>query len=213
MFSRTFAIILAAASLVAATPYDAMAPSNMNTLLRRDVGQINVACSPPPVSSPSGSGLAWSCVCPYDLNGDTGVLINFFPVSILERETRIPDDELTSPAGLPVRVPERCLHVGRQVRGAAEHAADELPDGGALPVDGLRVPAGQQHGHGCVDQPVQGLPVRVPARRVHVGQREPACALRRRAWDADGCLQTGALTNTRQTNCPTQAKCVAPTQS
>jgi hypothetical protein len=80
MFSRTFAVIVAVASLVAATPYDAMAPSTMKTLLSRDVGQIAVACSQPKPPS-TGSGPAWSCVCPYDLNGDTGVLINFFPVS------------------------------------------------------------------------------------------------------------------------------------
>jgi hypothetical protein len=78
MFCRISAIFVAVASLVAATPYDAMAPGTMSSLVRRDVGQVNIACSQP-------TGPAWSCVCPTDLNGDNGVLINFFPVCTHDR--------------------------------------------------------------------------------------------------------------------------------
>jgi hypothetical protein len=79
MFSSTIVAALYFASLAVATPYDAMAPGTLSSLVRRDAGQVLVSCSAP--GSSSGSAFPKSCVCPTDLNGDDGVLINFFPVS------------------------------------------------------------------------------------------------------------------------------------
>jgi hypothetical protein len=69
--SNSFAILAVTASAFA-TPYDALAPGTLTELTRRDVGQVNIACTQPGVSG---------CICPLDLNGDNGVLINVFPVS------------------------------------------------------------------------------------------------------------------------------------
>jgi hypothetical protein len=75
-----------------------------------------------------------------------------------------------------MRLPRRRLHLVGQVRQAAEHAADELPDRRTVRVYGLRVPYRQQRGRRCVDQPVQGIPVCVPVRCLHLGQRESSSA-------------------------------------
>jgi hypothetical protein len=79
MFSSTIVAALSFAALVVATPYDAMAPGTLSSLVRRDASQVLVSCSAP--GSSSGSAFPKNCVCPTDLNGDDGVLINFFPVS------------------------------------------------------------------------------------------------------------------------------------
>jgi hypothetical protein len=75
MFSHTFAAIFTLATLVVATPYDAMAPGTLSSLVRRDDSQVLVSCTQPKGTAPP------PCVCPADLNGDTGVLINYYPVS------------------------------------------------------------------------------------------------------------------------------------
>jgi hypothetical protein len=74
MLSRTFKFIaiLAVAASAIATPYDALSPGTLAEFIRRDASQITVSCTQPGVSG---------CVCPLDLNGDDGVLINVFPVS------------------------------------------------------------------------------------------------------------------------------------
>jgi hypothetical protein len=86
MFSSTIVAALSFAALVVATPYDAMAPGTLSSLVRRDTGQVLVSCSAP--GSSSGSAFPKSCLCPTDLNGDDGVLINFFPVSHHRRPER-----------------------------------------------------------------------------------------------------------------------------
>jgi hypothetical protein len=77
MFPRTLIAVISLGSLAVATAYDVRAPGTMSSLVRRDVGQVLVSCSAPGSSSASPK----SCVCPTDLNGDSGVLINYFPVS------------------------------------------------------------------------------------------------------------------------------------
>jgi hypothetical protein len=81
MFSHTFAAIFTLATLVVATPYDAMAPGTLSSLVRRDSSQVLVSCTQPKGTAPP------PCVCPSDLNGDDGVLINYYPVSATIQHT------------------------------------------------------------------------------------------------------------------------------
>jgi hypothetical protein len=72
MIANVFSILAIFATAVLASPYDT-APANLVELARRDTGQVVVSCAAPGVRG---------CVCPLDLNGDNGVLINVFPVSL-----------------------------------------------------------------------------------------------------------------------------------
>jgi hypothetical protein len=82
MFSSTVAAIFTVATLVVATPYDAMAPGTLSSLVRRDSSQVLVSCTQPKGTAPP------PCVCPSDLNGDDGVLINYYPVRAIFNTTR-----------------------------------------------------------------------------------------------------------------------------
>ncbi|KAI0791238.1 hypothetical protein C8Q75DRAFT_66459 [Abortiporus biennis] len=115
---------------------------------------------------PGGAG---GCPCPKDNNGDTGVLINFFP-------------------GYQCAYPNGACSWDDQDGSLMNIAQTNCPSSAPCPSTGCTCPLDLNNDTGVLINYFTGYQCAYP---------EGACT-----WDS-----SGALTNTRQTNCPSTAVC------
>ncbi|EIN12683.1 hypothetical protein PUNSTDRAFT_61129 [Punctularia strigosozonata HHB-11173 SS5] len=141
--------------------------SVFSSLHRRTTQQVAVAC----YQQPSDSA---PCACPTDLNGDSGVLINYYP-------------------GYQCAYPGGACTWGDKDGALQNPGQTNCPTSEACPSSGCVCPTDNNGDDGVLINEFTGY---------QCAYAGGACT-----WDFDGVLQ-----NQAQTNCPTQAKCVAPSE-
>ncbi|OCH91168.1 hypothetical protein OBBRIDRAFT_729283 [Obba rivulosa] len=133
---------------------------------RRDASdQIAVACNPPASTGPQ-------CECPTDLNGDSGVMINFFP-------------------GYQCAYPGGACTWDDKVGTLQNVDQTNCPPDAPCPEEGCFCPIDNNGDTGVLINQFSGY---------QCAYAGGACT-----WDF-----SGVLSNTHQTNCPTDAVCVKP---
>lgn len=113
-----------------------------------------------------------NCECPSDLNKDSGVLINVFPGF----QCAYPDGACTWEDVVRILRESRACACDTNIslldRRAAEQSSDQLPVyRDVQPHRRVQLPFRPQRQHRFPHQPVHRLPVRIPARRMHLGLR------------------------------------------